>query len=217
MQYEEIAALLPDYLDDKLSHRQQQQVNTALKESEQLRQALASLQDLQLARNQWQDEEVPQWHRTAFAARVQRKPVNWMNWISFATSMAAICLVVFRIQIVSNDAGYQLSFGEQVDKARFREQADTYLNDWQAEQIAFLEHRLLEFENQQLQESQQVLTSALEFNRSERHQDLNQLTSYFLKQRSVDMAQTQTQYKLLYDSQTEDRKAIDTLYASIEK
>lgn len=166
---------------------------------------------------QWLDEEVPEWHRTAFAARVQHKSTNWMNWISFATSMAAIFLVLFRIQIVSNSDGYQVSFGEQTDKVTFRRQADAYLDDWQAEQIAFIDHRLLEFENQQLQQNQQVMTAALDFTRDERRNDLNQLTSYFLQQRTKDRVRSQSQYRHLVDSQAEDRQAIDTLYASIDQ
>ena len=217
MQYEEIVALLPDFLDEKLSRRQRQWVSDALQGSEELRQALASLEDLRQAHSQWIDEDVPNWHRTAFAARVQHKTTNWMNWFSLATSIAAIFLVVFRIQIVSNSDGYQVSFGEQIDKVAFRKQADSYLDDWQAEQLAYLDHRFLEFENQQLQQNQQVMSAALDFSRDERHKDLNQLTSYFLQQRSMDIVQTQSQYQELYTFQTEDREAIQTLYASIEK
>ena len=172
--------------------------------------------DLQQAKNQWQDEEIPNWHRTAFAARVQHKSTDWMNWLSMATSMAAIFLVVFRIQVVSNADGYQVSFGEQIDKVAFRKQAESYLDDWQMEQAAYLDHRFLEFENQQLQQNQQIMTAALDFNRDERHKDLNQLTSYFVQQHSIDKAKSQTRYRQLYDNQTEDREAIQTLYASIE-
>jgi len=216
MQYEEIVALLPDYLDNKLSKRQNQWVTEALNSSEDLRKALASLEDLHQAKKQWHDEEIPNWHRTAFAARVQHKPIHWMNWISMATSMAAIFLVVFRIQVVSNVDGYQVSFGEQIDKVAFRKQAESYLDDWQMEQTAFLDHRFLEFENQQLLQNQQVMTAALDFNRDERRNDLNQLTSYFVQQRSIDKANSQTRYRQLYANQTEDREAIQTLYASIE-
>ena len=217
MQYEEIVALLPDFLDGSLSQRQRQWISEELEKSEELRKALASLEDLRQAETQWVDETVPNWHRTAFAARVKNKSTNWMNWISLATSMAAIFLVVFRIQIVSNNDGYQVSFGDQIDKVAFRKQAEIYLDDWQAERTAYLDHWLLEFENKQLIQNQQVMASALNFNRDERRQDLNQLTSFFLQQRSRDQIQTRSQYTQLLNSQTEDRQAIDTLYASIDK
>lgn len=217
MQFEEIVALFPDFLDDKLSQRQRQWVDEALQDSEELRIALASLVDLRQAKTQWVDEDIPNWHRTAFVARAKHKSTHWMNWLSLATSMAAIFLVVFRIQIVSNSDGYQVSFGEQIDKVTFRTQAYAYLDDWQAEQVAYLDHRLLEFENKQLQQNQQVMTATLDFNRDERRKDLNQLTSYFVQQRSRDLILTELQYKKLYESQTKDRQAIDTLYASIDK
>ena len=217
MQYEEIVALLPDYLDGNLSQRQKQWISEELEGSEELRKALASLEDLRQAEVQWEDEAVPHWHRTAFAARVKHKPTQWMNWLSLATSMAAIFLVVFRLQIVSNNDGYQLSFGDQIDKVAFRKQAESYLDDWQAEQTAYLDHWLLEFENKQLIQNQQVMATALNFNRDERRQDLNQLTSFFLQQRTNDQVQTRTQFQQMLAYQTEDRQAIETLYASIDK
>ena len=123
MQYEDIVALLPDYIDNKLSKREEQWVSESLQNSEQLRQALASLEDLHQAKTHWTDEEVPNWHRTAFMARKPKNATTWMNWFSMATSMAAILLVVFRVQIVSNNDGYQVSFGEQTDRATFKKQA----------------------------------------------------------------------------------------------
>jgi uncharacterized membrane protein YhdT len=217
MQYDEIVALLPDYLTNKLSHREQQLVEESLQNSEELRFALASHEDLHQAKANWADEEIPNWHRTAFLARKPKGNTNWMNWFSMATSMAAILLVVFRIQIVSNIDGYQVSFGEQTDRVTFKKQAANYLDDWQIEQAAYIDHRLLEFENEQLQQNQQLVSTAFEFNRSERHNDLQQLTSYFVQQRKTDRATTSTQYKKLHDNQTEDRQDIQTLYASIEK
>ena len=216
MQYEEIVALLPDYLDKRLSSREQQWVEENLKTSEELRQALASLEDLHQAKMQWSDEEVPNWHRTAFMARKPKRNTNWMNWMSMTTSMAAILLVVFRVQIVSNTDGYQVSFGEQTDRVTFRKQAANYLDDWQVEQVAYIDHRLLEFENEQLQQNQQVMSTAFEFNRTERHNDLQQLTNYFLQQRKSDRVKATNQYKKLFDNQLEDRQDIETIYASIE-
>ncbi len=139
-----------------------------------------------------------------------------MNWFSLATSMAAILLVVFRIQVVANPDGYQVSFGDSTSKVAFKRQADAYLDDWQAEQIAYMDHRLLEFENVQLQQNQQLMAAALNVNRKERRQDMNQLTGYFVKQQTSDRLLTQTQYKKLFESQSEDRQAIKTLYASLD-
>jgi hypothetical protein len=217
MQYEELVALLPDYLDNKLSQRERQWVTEALKTSDELRRALSSLEDLHQARAGWQDEEVPHWHRTAFAARNRNTSGNWMNWLSLATSMAAILLVVFRIQVVSNTDGYQVSFGDSTDKVTFKRQADAYLDDWQAEQIAYIDHRLLEFENLQLQQNQQFITTALDVNRMERRQDISQLTRYLVKQQANNRLLTASQYQKLYNSQSENHQAIETLYASLEK
>ncbi|PCJ45783.1 MAG: hypothetical protein COA74_15030 [Gammaproteobacteria bacterium] len=216
MQYEEIAVLFPDFLDDNLSPENKQKVIDALEGSIDLQKALTSLKELRYGQQVWADEDIPSWNRSAFITRARPRASSWMNWFSLATSVAAICLVVFRVQLVSNNDGYHISFGEQANKVSFQKYANDYLDDWQSEQTAYLDHRLLEFENQQLQQSQQVLTSALEFNRDQRRQDLNQLTSYFLQQRSVDLVKSQSQYKQLVDSQLEDRQDIKSIYASLD-
>jgi hypothetical protein len=217
MQYEEIVALFPDFLEDNLSENEKKAVIDALDGSIELQQALSSLKELRYGQQQWMDEEVPTWNRSAYISRAKPKNTHWMNWVSLATSFAAICLVVFRVQVISNDEGYHISFGEQTEQVAFKRYANNYLDDLQSEQVAYLEHRFLEFENQQLQQNQLVLTSALEFNRDERKQDLNQLTSYFLQQRSSDLVNTQSQYNQILDSQLEDRKDIKTIYASLDK
>ncbi len=217
MQYEEIAALLPDYLDGKLTDRQNQQIHEAIQASDQLQVSLLSLEDLRSAKSHWVDEDTPDWHRTAFAARVRQKPIEWMNWFSFATSVAAIFLVMFRVQFISNSDGYQINFGEQFDKVTVQRQMNQHLDDWQAEQVSYLDHRFLEFENKQLVQSQQVLTAALQYNRDERRQDLNQLTSYFVDQRSIDIKRSKNRYQKITDSQLQDREDIKTIYASIQK
>lgn len=217
MQYDEIVALLPDYIENKLSNRERQWVEESLQDSEELRLSLASLKDLHQAKDNWVDEEIPNWNHTAFLARKPKSNSNLMNWFSMATSIAAIMLVVFRVQIVSNPDGYQVSFGAQTDRVTFKKQAANYLDDWQVEQVAYIDHRLLEFENEQLQHSQQLMSTAFEYNRTERHNDLQQLTNYFLHQRKTDRLTTSNQYKTLFNNQVEDRQDINTLYASIEK
>ncbi|MFT5451271.1 MAG: hypothetical protein ACI9N9_000755 [Enterobacterales bacterium] len=217
MQYEEIVALLPDFLDENLSGKERKIVLDALEGSLELQKLLSSLKVLRSGQQQWIDEEVPAWNRSAYISRAKSKNARWINWLSLATSFAAICLVVFRVQVISNNEGYHISFGDQTEQVYFKKYANDYLDDLQAEQVAYLEHRFLEFENQQLQQNQLVLTSALEFNRDQRKQDLNQLTSYFLQQRSSDLVNTQTQYNQILDSQSEDRKDIKSIYASLDK
>ena len=217
MQYEEIAALFPDYLDGSVSDSQRQKVIDALDSSIELQQMLDSYRELKQGQQQWQEEEIPHWHRSAFLPRPRAKQYNWMNWISMSTSVAAIFLVVFQVQITSTADGVSINFNQQGNQAGFDKTAADFLADWKIEQTAYIDNRLLEYQNLQLKENQQVLTSALEYNRDQRRQDLNQLTSYFLQQRSSDLNKSQTQFRMLLDSQLEDKQAIETLYASIEK
>jgi len=217
MQYEEIVALLPDYLNGQLTDKENQGIHDALQQSKELREALTSIKQLQTSVNQWCDEETPDWHRTAFAARVQQKHSQWFNWFSLATSMAAVLLVMFRVQVISNDDGLQISFGDQFNNATIQRQLNEHLDSWQEEQVAYLDHRFLEFENKQLVQSQQILTAALRYNRDERRQDLTQLTSYLVGQRSKDIRREKNRYQQIANNQQQDREDIKSLYASLKK
>ena len=216
MQFEEIVALLPDYLDNKLSPQQRQIVEQELAQSTELNDMLNNLRSLNVAATSWQDEAVPEWHRTAFLAR-QRKPAqtNWMNWFSLATSFAAICLVVFRIEIVASSDGLQIGFGEPTTSVAFEQRADEYLQRWAQNQEAYVSQQLMSYENRQLKRDQQIMTSVLEVNREQRKQDIQQLTTYFTQQRNQDLLLTQQKYQELYEFQDQDRQDIRQLYASL--
>lgn len=216
MQFDDIVALLPDYLDGKLSAEQRLLVEQELTQSAELNEMLNSLKSLNIAAASWQEEAPPEWHRTAFLAR-QRKPAqtNWMNWFSLATSFAAICLVVLRIEVVASPEGLQIGFGEPTTAVAFERRADAYLDGWQEAQQAYVAQQLMNFENRQLKRDQQIITSVLEFNRDQRKQDIQQLTTYFTQQRDQDLFLVQEKYQELYEFQDQDRQDIKQLYASL--
>ena len=79
MQYEEIVALFPDFLEDNLSEKEKKAVIDALDGSIELQQALSSLKELRYGQQQWMDEEVPTWNRSAYISRAKPKNAHWMN------------------------------------------------------------------------------------------------------------------------------------------
>jgi len=218
MQFEDLVALLPDYLDGNLNPRQQKLMEQELDASPKLLDELENIRVLHSASQNWQEEPTPEWHRTAFLAR-NRQPVkqNWMNWMSLATSVAAICLVLFRVEIVTSSEGVHIGFGQPTNQVAFKQQADQYLNHWQQQQNTKVSRQLLEFENQQLRRDQTVMATVLELNKEQRRKDLNQLTAYFVNQRNNDLSLAQTQYQELYDFQDQDREDIQRIYASLNK
>jgi len=216
MQFEQIVALLPDYLDDNLSAEQRLIVEQQLTKSSELNEILEDLKGLNIAATTWQEESVPEWHRTAFLAR-QRKPAqsNWLNWVSLATSFAAICLVVFRIEIVTSSDGLQIGFGTPTTSVAFEQRADEYLQRWEQNQQAYVTQQLMSYENRQLKRDQQIMTSVLEVNLEHRKEDIKQLTTFFTQQRNRDLLLTQEKYQELYEFQDQDRQDIKQLYASL--
>jgi len=217
MQYEDWVALLPDYIDGNLPERQMKLIRQQLEKSPELAEDLSQLMLLQDSGRDWQDEAVPTWHRTAFLARRQKGNPTWLPWLSMATSFAAICLVVFRIEIVTSPEGVHIGFGQPTTPVAIQQQAEQQLNDWRQEQQAYVAHKLLEFENQQLRRDQQVMATVLELNKEQRRQELQQLTSYFAQQRNQDIQLTQSQYQTLFEIQDQDRAEIKRLYASLDQ
>lgn len=217
MQYEDWVALLPDYLDGNLSERQMSHVRQQLEQSPELRDDLAQLTLLRDSGRDWQDEPVPEWHRTAFLARRQKTNQGWMPWLSLATSFAAICLVVFRIEIVSTQDGFHIGFGQGTTQVAFQQQADEKLTDWRREQEAYVSHKLLEFENQQLRRDQKLMATVLELNKEQRRNELTQLTAFLAQQRNSDLQLTQNQYQTLFEIQDQDRAEVQRIYASLNQ
>lgn len=217
MQYEELVAMLPDYIAGTLSPKQHTYITQQLEESQELRDALESVRTLNQGYQSWQEEPAPEWHRTAYLARRQKTNQGWLPWLSMATSFAAILLVVFRIEIASTPDGIHIGFGDSVSQVAFKEQADQYLNEWRDEQQAYVAHKLLEYENQQFRRDQQLMATMLEVNNEQRRQDLTQLTSYFAQQRSQDIQITESKYEALFEIQDQDRQDIKNLYASLNK
>lgn len=215
MQYEQLVALLPDYLNGSLPDSDRLMIEQQLAQSTELREALSSLQLLEQTRRNWQDEPAPEWHRTAYLARRQKQSTGWLPWLSMATSFAAICLVLFRVEIVASSEGLHIGFGEPTTRVAIRQQTEQYLEDWQEEQQAYVAHKLLEYENSQLRRDQQLMATVLELNKEQRRQDLQHLTAFLAKQRNHDIELTQSQYQALYEIQDQDRKDIRNLYASL--
>ena len=129
-------------------------------------------------------------------------------------SFAAVLLVVFQVKITSNTDGWQVSFGAQEPEANMQlvqQEVNRILDDWSAEQTAFVNHRLLEFENQQLRNQQQLLAATFEVNREQRQQELMQVTQILMQKRTEDQLKTRHQYRELLNQQSEQNQVINTL------
>ena len=217
MQFEQMVALLPDYLDGKLSPNLAQLIEQQLQTSVDLQNALATLQTLHYGKQQWLDEPLPEWHRTGFLARRQKSNQGWLPWLSMATSFAAILLVLFRVEIVTSNEGLHIGFGESTTAVALEQQNNQNLEDWRNELQAYVGHKLLESENQQLRRDQKLVATLLQVNTEQRRQDLSQLTTILAAQRNQDFQLTQSQYQALYDIQDQDRQQLKQLYASLDK
>lgn len=217
MQFEDMVALLPDYLDGTLSPKLTRMLDEQLQTNVDLQETLATLETIHQGKQSWIDEPIPAWHRTAYLARRQKTQHGWLPWLSMATSFAAILLVLFRIEIVTSSEGVHIGFGEPTTKVALQQQNEEYLNNWRDELQAYVGHRLLEYENEQLRRDQKVMATVLELNTEQRRQDLTQLTSFLAQQRDRDIQLTQSQYQALFDIQDEDRQQLRQLYASLNK
>ncbi len=226
MQYEQIVAMLPDYLAGKLNDKQQAFVQQQLQSSKELQAELATLESLMQMSERWQDESVPEWHRTAYATHGRQTQTHWSQWFSMAASFAAVLLVVLQVNIRSDESGLHIAFGstnnttlsqnEQLLTDVVENQVNRLLDAWSAEQAAYVDHRLLAFENKQLKTQQQLLAATYEVNREQRHQELMQLTKVLLQQRTQDQIHTRSQYRELLDEQSEHRQVINNLLTSYQ-
>jgi ferric-dicitrate binding protein FerR (iron transport regulator) len=203
--------LLLDYLDGKLDTETRASFETSLANNPELQSAWQTLRELQSAGRDWEDIPVPRWSRLAgVTARGDRSRAWGLGWLSLATSMAAILLVVFQAEVLISAEGFNVSFhrGSSGLSEQALEQRLAQLED---KQTAYVAERMDMLEEKTQAMNRQLLTAALNYNREERRQDMKALAASWSRARSSDLMRVDG----LWENQYDDRQALRQLYARL--
>lgn len=203
---------LIDYIDGNLTPQVRKQVDQAIAECPTCQSTYQQAVSLAQTASQWQEQAVPEWHRTEYAVRPRQQASGWLNWTALATSALAILMVVFQVQISANDGGLQIAFGtsnSQIDTI-----VEERLNEYKKQQALMLDARLVAESDKQTAANKIMMADLLEKTRDERRDDLNFIVTGIQTQRLEDQQKTQKRFSYLAENQIENAQYINQLIQS---
>jgi len=204
---------LLDYIDDKLAPSVRKQVEQAMHQCSSCEQAYLQAVALEQAAHEWKNQPVPEWHRTEYAVRPRQQSSGWLNWTALATSTLAILMVLFQVQISSNDNGFQIAFGGQSSDA-VNSIVEQKLREYKKQQSVMLDARFVAEADKQRTANKLMVADVLEKTRDERREDLNFLITGIQTQRYEDQSKVEKRLAYLAENQIENNQYINQLIQS---
>jgi hypothetical protein len=204
-----------DFIEDKLSVELKQQVSSCIEQCEDCQTTYRQCLQLYQMSHEWQQQEVPEWHRTRYAVRPPVKQNSWLNWASMATSSLAILMVVFQLEVNTGDQGLTISFGGNQAESKIENMVEQQLASYKKTHEKLFEVKLKTALEQQDNRTKLRLANWIEKNRDERQQDIKFVMTGWQSQRYEDLKNVDQRFAYLADNQIENNQAINQLIQSV--
>jgi hypothetical protein len=203
-----------DYIEGKVPPAVRTRCDEAVQSCAHCRDVHAQALEFYALAGKWQDQAVPDWNRARFVVPPARQPHgSWPAWAALAASLAAVVLVLLRVEI-STGEGLLISFGGAQTEARVQELVAAELARHGTEQELLLDARLDDFAADQLNANQLLLARWQEVARAERRQELGLLMSSWQSQRFEDQQEFNNQLTSLANDQIENNQYLNVLLQS---
>ncbi len=204
---------LIDYIENRLSPTVHQQVESAIGRCESCQSTYHQAVQLHQTSHLWVEESVPEWHRTRYAVRPRQNAGNWLNWGALATSTLAILMVLFQVQISSNEQGVNIAFGSQ-NNAQLEALVNQKLDTFKSQQSLMLDARFVAEADKGSNATKLMLAEIINKTRDERREDLNFLITGIQTQRFEDQNKVEKRLAYLAENQIENNQYINQLVQS---
>lgn len=202
-----------DYIDGKLSPSIKKQVENAISQCDICQQVFQQAIAIQQASHQWEEQAVPEWHRTNFAVRPKPSPFSWLNLTALATSTLAILMVLFQVNISTNDQGLQIAFGNP-NEGQINALVEKKMIAYQKQQATLLEARLMAQAESLKATNQLNIANSMQKIREERRDDISFLITGIETQRFEDQSKVDKQIAYLAENQIENNQYLNQLIQS---
>jgi len=207
--------LLQEYFSEGLSAVARNELDRHLADcahcNAQLESVLLAQQDLQ----QWQEQRVPHWDRHLELFRqehridrpVSRFLLSW-QWLPTAASLAMLCVLLFNVNVISNDSGFSISFaGPSASGSNLNAQ----LADFEQAQRLEMQQLVARVEGRQDSTNVQLLQAVMEQAQQSTADSFDQMYAYFEQQRLLDLQDMRAGYEQLVDSDYETIRSLQQL------
>ena len=205
-----ITSYLTDYMEGHLSGELRRQCEAALDHCPVCRSTHEQALGFARLAHEWETQSVPNWQRTRFAVRPQRQQYSWLNWGALATSCFTLLLVLFQVE-VSTDNGLLISFGGSQQEQRIQEELGKQLEQFRVARAENIAEQLAEFGSGQDTANRLHLSDWLERSRTERRQDMEFLMTTWESQRFQDRQRTDERLSYLARNQIESDQYLSEL------
>lgn len=207
--------LLQEYFSDDLSGPARDELDRHIVEcvdcSAELESVLLAQQDLQ----QWQEQRVPHWDRGLELFRREHRvdrPVSrfWLSWqwLPTAASLAMFCVLLFNVNVLSDESGFSISFGGSANQ---NENLLAQLAEFEQEQRVEMQQLVSRVESRQDSNNVQLLQAVMEQTRQSTADSFDQMYAYFEQQRLLDLQDMRVGYEQLVDSDYETIRSLQQL------
>jgi len=207
--------LLQEYFSENLSAVARDELDRHLTDcvhcNAQLESVLLAQQDLQ----QWQEQRVPHWDRHLELFRQEHRidrPVSrlWLSWqwLPTAASLAMLCVLLFNVNVISNDSGFSISF---VGSSASGSNLNAQLADFEQAQRLEMQQLVARVEGRQDSTNVQLLQAVMEQAQQSTADSFDQMYAYFEQQRLLDLQDMRAGYEQLVDSDYETIRSLQQL------
>ncbi|WP_088329737.1 hypothetical protein [Lacimicrobium sp. SS2-24] len=179
--------LFSRWMEHNLTETEQQQFEQLIEQDREFAQRVELAGQLQQQATDYHLGPVPKWQPPI----MQRQPsgmTRWWGWspLSFATSMLAIVMVLFQVELRWHEQGVTLSFAGQGTEQEIATQVAARLASFEEQQQVQLAQYRQDLQQQQQQSNMQLANYLLSSSRTERREDFAELIKFVNEQRSDD-------------------------------
>lgn len=221
MQAQDKSELLARWLEGVLSQQEQEQFEQLRKSDAEFAQRVSSCEQMNLLSESFQDYDVPDWDRESTISKNKKSKdeqpkddkTPWWQWsglpiVSMSCSAAAICMVLFNLQVQVKEGTVVIGFANSYSDADIAALVDEKVKEVSAlsnqENAQILAQYQQQLQQQQQQFSTQLADYILTSNRTERKEDFAELIKFVNEQRNDDQVYYARQLSLLEENLSQD-------------
>ncbi len=209
MRCEDSQLMLFEFAENQLQATDRQSIEQHLQTCDECAALLQDIWEMSLKSANWEDFTPPP--ASDMGHYVQPIRLPWLQMVSAFASVLVLVLVIFRLEITSNDEGLNISFGGERERINYSAEMDARFKQFEEKNQAYLTASFDKLSTQQLTSNQLLLSTVLEASRNERRDDMNALMAVWNADQQRQNQLTEESLRFVLLNQARERRNIGNL------